>query len=504
MKYALLFVLIVQYMVLGDTYYVGGSDGTGTIQAAVDKAGAGDTVLVRNGTYHEKVEITSSGTESSYLVIMAAPGEKPVIDGKYELPGTGKYDGLVEIRAQYLEFNGFTVKNSSGRGLKVLPGASHVRLLNNDCNYNWNSGLNSQTAEHLLIENNKVWQNARHNAGENRNMKTGWPGCFMLEDSKHCTVTGNEIYQNHGEGFIYLRSTDGVIEDNICWDNLAVNLYLDNAARCLVQRNIVYNTDDREFWRWAEKGWPTHGIFIANEVYAVGKYGRPPHEQCKDLVIINNIVFDTRFGVAFWTEDNIENSALVRVLIANNTFYDIFDDGLQINRPTANHDARIYNNIIHCMNDMIVCHTWAGIDFKNNCWSNTPPSQASSGADVIGGPQISAQGSLEGGELAGKYFMLKNGSPCIGKAVTVSDVPQDFFSRTRDKNPDIGAHEYQHSTSTHPATLFSSAQTAVGYSQGRFLLNGRFIPGQELYGKNACASSVFIQRASKTIIHIIR
>lgn len=370
-------------------------------------------------------------------------------------------------------------------------------MLNNDCNYNWNTGLNSQTAEHLLVENNKVWQNARHNAGEDRNMQTGWPGCLMLEDSKHCRVIGNEVYQNHGEGFIYLRSTDGVIEDNICWDNLAVNLYLDNAARCLVQRNVVYNTDDKEFWRWADKGWPTHGIFIANEVYEIGKCGRPPHEQCKDLVIVSNIVFHTRYGVAFWTEDNIANSALVRVIIANNTFYDIFDDGLQINHPTVDHDARIYNNIIHCRRDMIVCHTWAGIDFKNNCWSKTPPSQAAASGDIIGEPQITKEGSTAGGELTAQYFTLKQGSPCINKAITVSEVTEDFFGTARDEHPDIGAHEYQAGTDARSHAPLSFATNRIDFFQGSFLLNGRFEAVPAMRMKDRGGANVRVHRRAR-------
>jgi Right handed beta helix region/Chondroitinase B len=52
-----------------------------TIQAAVSKMQAGDTVLIHQGTYREAVSIEKSGTASAPIVIMAAKNEKAVISG---------------------------------------------------------------------------------------------------------------------------------------------------------------------------------------------------------------------------------------------------------------------------------------------------------------------------------------------------------------------------------------------------------------------------------------
>ncbi|MCB0060704.1 MAG: DUF1565 domain-containing protein, partial [Caldilineaceae bacterium] len=57
-----------------------------TIQYAVDHAGAGDTVIVRAGVYHEAVTVTTSGTAEAPLIITAYPGEQRVIDVRYRLP----------------------------------------------------------------------------------------------------------------------------------------------------------------------------------------------------------------------------------------------------------------------------------------------------------------------------------------------------------------------------------------------------------------------------------
>lgn len=59
-----------------------------SIQSAVDKATAGSTIYLREGTYSPttNIQITKSGTASAPYVLRAYDGEKVTIDGE-ELPG---------------------------------------------------------------------------------------------------------------------------------------------------------------------------------------------------------------------------------------------------------------------------------------------------------------------------------------------------------------------------------------------------------------------------------
>jgi parallel beta-helix repeat protein len=311
-----------------------------------------------------------------------------------------------------------------------------------------------------------VWQNARSNAGSRRD-KENWPGALMIVDTEHGIIEGNEVYRNHGEGIIYLRSTDGVIQDNICWDNLKVQLYLDNAARCLVRRNLCYNTDDKEFWRWAPNN-PGYGLFIANESYS----GRV-QVMGKDVTIVNNIIFRTGNGLSFWTENGLANSALRGYVIANNTIYATTKNGINLGGTTTSHDAKLCNNIIHSTGRIIKSDNWSGLDFKNNCWKTSPPSRASSGADVIGDPRISAQGSTAGGEVTTEYFTLGKGSPCIDAGRALSEVTEDFLGGKRGAKPDIGAHEYRATTSVCSKPAASHTRGANSAMPTLYLLSGR-------------------------------
>ncbi len=92
----------------GSTYFVApnGNDansGTAsspfrTIQHAAGIAAAGDTVLVRQGTYNELVAPASSGNASQgYVTISAYPGETATIDGT-GLPIPGGQNGLVTLK----------------------------------------------------------------------------------------------------------------------------------------------------------------------------------------------------------------------------------------------------------------------------------------------------------------------------------------------------------------------------------------------------------------------
>lgn len=65
----------------------------GSIQSAVDAAAAGDTILLRAGTYAPttNIQITKNGTQNSPITLRSFEKEKVVIDGE-GLPGYNNLD----------------------------------------------------------------------------------------------------------------------------------------------------------------------------------------------------------------------------------------------------------------------------------------------------------------------------------------------------------------------------------------------------------------------------
>ena len=96
-----------------------------TIQQAVNNASTGDTIIVRDGTYVENIDINKrltikSENGSAYCIVQAA----------------NKSDHVFEITADYVAINGFTVKESeSGAGI-CLNESDFCEITNNHCSDN--------------------------------------------------------------------------------------------------------------------------------------------------------------------------------------------------------------------------------------------------------------------------------------------------------------------------------------------------------------------------------
>lgn len=107
---------------------------TATIQAALDQAVAGDIVSVREKAtpYFEKVTFRSSGSEAAGPVVLrAAPGERPVIDGT---GAPGPHLVLLEDRSR-VRIEGLELRNLSdvndGSAIRVIGSGSHIEIRDN-------------------------------------------------------------------------------------------------------------------------------------------------------------------------------------------------------------------------------------------------------------------------------------------------------------------------------------------------------------------------------------
>ena len=78
-----------------------------TIQAAIDAAGPGDTIIVHAGTYEEALNIT---TGKDGLVLKAAEGEEVILDFSDRAAlGLGKKDGAIEVYSTNVVIQGFKI-----------------------------------------------------------------------------------------------------------------------------------------------------------------------------------------------------------------------------------------------------------------------------------------------------------------------------------------------------------------------------------------------------------
>lgn len=430
-----------------------------TIQHAADIAQAGDVVLVRGGTYKEHINIEVSGTSSKPIAFANYPGEKPVIDGDYNLPPLPKAgwakcgvdhcfhnDGLVDIKGDYIVFQGFEIRESLGRGIRVYKGGArpkHIDILDNKVHDIRGAGILIYHADHVLVEGNDVYHVGNFAPYDRAMSELGWPGAISGNNANHATYRGNIVHENWTEG-IMPSAQDGsshiVVEDNILWDNRALQIYIHRIDDSRIEGNIAYCTGNSQFNR--SSNYPP-GIVIANELQFDGG------TVTKNVDVVNNLVVGCKTGIEIWNKE--PNYKLTNILIAHNTVVNprskLEDkDGVGMNLLSNNNsNVDIYNNIIQSAGtegDRNV-YVWggSGMDFSHNLWSEEPPDNASSNQDVIGDANlIDAGAAITDGGVSATDYKIKASSPANGSGKNI-DVAVDFWDKSRGSSPDMGFHE---------------------------------------------------------------
>ena len=191
-----------------DIIYV--PDDYAKIQWAVGNATSGDTIIVRNGTYSEQVEVDKS------LNITSFEGPEGTI-----VNATGKEYGFGIGGADNVTINGFTIVNATGYGNAAIY--IYSSKTNNGTNYNQiSNNILKDSRYGILIETDTGggWTGyTRNNTIENNVIESNWIG-IAIENSGNNTITYNNISFNDYVG-IYLLTYS--TNDNITYNNLFNN-----------------------------------------------------------------------------------------------------------------------------------------------------------------------------------------------------------------------------------------------------------------------------------------
>ena len=452
----------------------GNDDGPGTldqplrtIQRGVDLASAGNTVYVREGIYNEQVIISNSGTSSAPLTVAAYPGETAVIDGYYQLPLNNgdwancnttvsppkcfNYKHLVRLEGDHIILDGFEIRHSLGRGVVVYredDNATGSIIRNNNIHNNRHAGILMHEAVNILVENNEVSYNANFATHDRSAGDLNWTASIAAYRSDQLVYRGNVVHHNYGEGLItanYDGSTNIIVEDNVFYDNFALQLYVHRSHNVTAQRNLIYCTDDPAFFRGRDI---TYGLIVFNEV---------PPEGFKDglrttnINILNNIVTGCQHNFGVWGTESTDRDYPIRnMLVAHNTFI----NARSVNSPdraknilwtnSLHENVRFENNIIYQEGGELIdiSRNYPGLTFENNLWSDSPNPLASGAGDLIGNVNLANPNApIVSNEVNPDWYRIQSSSSAIGAAKPLDNISDDFFGNSRDFAPDIGAHE---------------------------------------------------------------
>jgi hypothetical protein len=251
----------------------------------------------------------------------------------------------------------------------------------------------------LLIQGNTVFDNSRNNAAHTAD--GGWSsGIAASGQTSHVTITGNESFENHGEGII-VNGTDATVSGNSIHDNFSVNLYADHAGRSTFTRNLVYTSGKHAFDRF---GMPAAGIELANET---SEHDAP----LTGNAFTDNVVVGGSRAFAYFSLFGI-GGGLRDTTIEHNTFYTGASETLLIQPDGGHRSTTVKDNVIVQTDGRRIADVAAsaGISFSGNCWSEGGNGRVAGSGDVVGDPQLTNPGGL-----TREDYRLGSGSPCAGK-----------------------------------------------------------------------------------------
>lgn len=375
-----------------------------SVNKAFSLASPGDTIILRQGEYTEKVVIQKSGTANNPITLKAAQGERVVLN----LSNTTS--PVIKVTGSYITLDGLEVKNSKSACVELNGThitAMHLKVY--DC---VDHGIYAD-GQFITIEKNDVTRTNLENDRSASKIASSWGSAIKLRvGADSITIRGNSVHNNWGEGIAVTRGSNVVVSDNTFFDNWGVNIYIDNSKDVQVVSNFSYCTQNSGFERNGERA---AGIALGEEKYE--GWGN----QLARIAISNNIVYNCGRGLISYGAQQI-GGGLDTVTIRNNTFWNTTNTALSFNgdpSPSKTKNTVISNNIVFQPNGkMVWAENASGISFAHNNWSVKPSSFASSNTDIIG--KATFQSTLSFDPTS---FMLTNGT-MAGFGATGISLPQ--------------------------------------------------------------------------------
>ena len=216
MKKALIFAIALAFVSMSigcasaATIYV--PDDYTTIQQAVDAAGAGDTIIVRDGTYKENVVVEKSG-----LTIRSENGSASTI-----VPAAKPNNDVFYVTADYVNISGFTIEGATDYGAGIY-------CQNNDCNFSCNNISNNYKGIYL--------RNALSNVIMKNNISDNILGIWVYPGDNN-VITENNLSNNGRSIEMTYSSNNTVTNNNIANTGLGISV-VDSSYNNTIRRNNI-------------------------------------------------------------------------------------------------------------------------------------------------------------------------------------------------------------------------------------------------------------------------
>jgi multiple sugar transport system substrate-binding protein len=321
-----------------------------TIQAAINAATQGDTILVYNGTYQENVVLNKS------LSLIGENTISTVID-------SNSAGNVISVITSNANITGFTIQNSGAMADGVYVEGDHITIQDNNITNN-GYGIFIYSSENNLISNNVVDNNgydgiflnfADGNFITNNTCQyNGWNGIrsgIELWNSENNLISNNTCPSNYDRGISLSLSDQNIISYNICEDNHYHGIHLDDSSNNTISNNCCANNTNNGISLWEALNnnvsgnnltannyngiflYYSSGNIISGNNMAGNNYSGIGLEGSSTNIISSNNITNNGFGIGFWgSSDNtlyhnnfVENTQ--QVYFNDSGYANTWDDG---------------------------------------------------------------------------------------------------------------------------------------------------------------------------------
>lgn len=438
-----------------------------TIGRALALAKTGDTVMLRGGTWRERVTMVTPGVTLSALPVTG--GYEPVVlDGdNYRLPdgasspggvysfGTwfpNNFQAMITATASQITVAGFTIQNSKGRGIEA---EGHISAHTTDVTFRHIRSLHTRTStigtkyvDNVLVEDCYAEDGSNYAPfirPTATNQPHNHPAGVSFQVGKNITVRRLVSKGHWGEGLM-LSCIDGFLVEG-CWvADMMSGLYYGHRVRNGVFRGNVGWYSDANAFAPMRLGGAGNGLSYNNEDWRDDWGDRATYATtlvCENIETYNNIFIGCAPAISILGGNTgVANQGILpfkNIRHLNNTIVRPRDIGLRVGSQSKITKVQFINNIVQLGNFPGSTQTFfpntniAQITRHHNAWSMPPETNAGGAGDVVGDLRLENPNAMVDGlvgPVLGNYAPRAN-SPLRSAGADIASFSTDYHGNAR-------------------------------------------------------------------------
>jgi parallel beta-helix repeat protein len=330
-------------------------DGYAKIQWAVDNASAGDTIIVRDGTYYENVVVNKhlslkSENRSAYTTIngggrghvVRITADNVRMEG-FTVTGSGwyEYDSGLEITSSNNIITNNSISNNNAHGIYLYSSSNNNIITSNNIYSNSWYGIRLSSSSNNRISSNNISNNdggiyldsSSNNSITSNNISNNDYGIGLGSSSNNNIISSNNISNNdYGIG-LYSSSNNNNISSNNIYSNNYAGIYLDSSSNNSITSNNISNNYDGIVLNPS-----SNNSITSNNIYSNNDNGIDLYSSSNNSITSNNIYSNNWHGIALGLSYN--NS------ISSNNIYSNNEEGIALYSSSNNSitSNNIYSN----------------------------------------------------------------------------------------------------------------------------------------------------------------